>query len=214
MSAKGRPERELAPKGRSVSTRERGVVLLIALVTSIALAYATITLVRATAVAVRAGDNVHVRRQAMLAAFAAVEHDVAAIFRDRVVDQLRDAPAQSYYASRQAGEDARGVPLALQALASYPAGAGILDVGDAHRVRHLVERLCALPGDATAENCTLSPPSVDAARGAPPPGEPPRQPSFRLTIRVDGTAGAATYAQAILSASHANVRLSWRVMDE
>jgi hypothetical protein len=158
--------------------------------------------------------NVHARRGAMLAASAAIEADVAALFRDRVVDTSVDDAAHNYYASQQAGADARGVPPALQTLASYPAEAATINVADAFRVRHVVERLCLFAGDATVANCTLTPPSVAAAQGMPPAGEPPRQPSYRISVRVDGPAGGATFVQAIVSPAHANPRLSWRVLEE
>jgi Tfp pilus assembly protein PilX len=193
---------------------ERGVVLLVALVTSIALAYASMALLRAASTSSAVVANVHARRAAMLAASAALEADVAALFRDHVVDPRADDPAHNYYASLQAGADLRGVPAALQSLANYPAEAAIIDVADACHVRHVIERLCVAAGDATSANCTLSPPSVAAAQGAPPAGEPPRQPSFRISVRVDAAAGATTFVQAIVSAAHPNPRLSWRVLDE
>jgi hypothetical protein len=194
--------------------RERGVVLLVALVTSVALAYASMALLRAASTSTAVVANVHARRAAMLAASAAIEADVAALFVDGVVDGRADDPAHNYYASIQAGADGRGVPAVLQSLRDYPAEASVIDVGDAVRVRHVVERICTAAGDATPVNCTLSPPSVAAAQGAPPPGEPPRQPSFRITARVDAAAGAATFVQAIVSAAHPNPRLSWRALDE
>jgi Tfp pilus assembly protein PilX len=193
---------------------ERGVVLLVALVTSIALAYASMALIRAASISSTVVANVHARSVAMLAASAALETDVAALFRDRVIDTRADDPAHNYYATEQPGADVRGVPAALQSLANYPADAALIEVADAFHVRHVVERLCLAAGDATPDNCTLSPPSVAAAQGAPPAGEPPREPSFRISVRVDAAAGAATFVQAIVSAAHANPRLSWRVLDE
>jgi hypothetical protein len=39
-------------------------------------------------------------------------------------------------------------------------------------------------------------------------------PYYRITVRVDGPAAAATFVQSIVSGMHANPRLSWRVLDE
>jgi hypothetical protein len=39
-------------------------------------------------------------------------------------------------------------------------------------------------------------------------------PYYRVTVRVDGTSGAATFVQATLCAAKANPRCSWRVLDE
>ena len=194
--------------------RQHGVVLLVALATSVALAYLSLTLVRAAFTSAAVVANAHARRAAMLAASTAIEADVNALFRDRVVDTRADDIAHNYYASRQAGADARGVPSVLQSLASYPADAAIIDVAHAFRVRHVVERLCVAPGDATLGNCTLSPPSVAAAQGRPPPGEPAREASFRINVRVDAIAGGTAFVQAIASGAHPNPRLSWRALEE
>jgi Tfp pilus assembly protein PilX len=193
---------------------ERGVVLLVALVTSVALAYASMALLRAASTSSAVVHNLHGRQAAMLAASAAIETAVAAVFRDGLVDPTADNLAHGYYASQQADADARGVPPALQSIANYPADAAVIDVVNAYRVRHVVERLCLVAGEATSAHCTLSPPSVAAAQGVPPPGEPPRQPSYRISVRVDAPAGAATFVQAIVSPAHANPRLSWRVLEE
>jgi hypothetical protein len=204
-------ERRKAPRRLRA---ERGVVLVIALVTSVALAGAALALVRASVTAASVGSNVHARRTAAFAASAAIERAVVDLVRDhRIVPRSND-PGHNYFASTQPGEDVRGVPRALQAIADYPGEAGILDVDAGYRVRYVIERSCALPGDATRENCSLSPPSVEAAQGAPPPGEPPRLPSYRVSMRVDGPAGGALHAQAILSEAHANPRVSFRILDE
>jgi hypothetical protein len=193
---------------------QRGIVLLIALVAVVALAFAGMSLVRAVTAGIAINDNINLRRQAAFAASAALEHDVVALFEEHSIDTTNDDAAHNYFASRQAGEDRRGVPRALLVAADYPAGASIVDVGDGLAVRHVIERLCVLPGAPAIDRCTLSPPSVEAASGAPPPGEPAREPAYRITMRVDGPAGGATFVQAIVSAAHANPRVSWQVLDE
>jgi hypothetical protein len=193
---------------------QRGVILLIAMVAVVALAFAGMSLVRVVATTTAIGNNVHARQQAMYAATVAFEHDVVALVEDRVIDTTRDDPAHNYFASRQPAEDSRGVPRALLSAADYPAGASVIDAGDGFAVRHVVERLCALPGAASADTCTLSPPSVEATLGTPPPGEPPREPGYRVTMRVEGPGGTVAYAQAMLSTTRANPRLSWQMLDE
>jgi Tfp pilus assembly protein PilX len=199
---------------RRLTQRQDGVVLLIAILAVAALAFAGMALVRAVATSITIGDNVNARRQATYAATAALEHDIVALFEDRVVDATSDDPSHNYFASRQTGEDRRGVPRALLSAAGYPPGASIVDAGDGFTVRHVIERLCTLPGAAIGANCTLSPPSIEAASGSPPASEPPRQPAYRITMRVEGPRGAATYVQAMVSAAQPNPRLSWRVLDE
>ncbi|MGE5105012.1 MAG: hypothetical protein ACM3NZ_09705 [Betaproteobacteria bacterium] len=193
---------------------QRGLVLLVAVVASVALALVAVSVVRAVATGVAVGGNIDARRQAAFAASAALEQDVATLFESGLIDPENDDAGHNYFAARQPGEDERGVPVVLQARANYPAGFGVVDAGDGYVARHVIERLCRLPGEASLGNCTLSPPSVAAASGMAPPSEPPRLPAYRLTIRVDGPAASGTFVQAMLSAAHPNVRLSWRVMDE
>ncbi len=193
---------------------QHGVILLVALVTAVALAFAGMSLVRAVATGVIIGGNLNARQHAMLAASAALEHDVAALFGGAAIDTASDDLAHNYFASRQASDDLRGVPSVLQTLADYPATFAAIDAADGYVARHVIERLCVLAGEASLANCTLSPPSIEAASGAPPPGEPPRRPYYRITIRVDGPAATAAFVQSIVSETHPNPRLSWRVLDE
>jgi hypothetical protein len=194
--------------------RERGITLLIATIAVIALALAGAALLRTVATATAIGGNLVARQQATLAASAAIEEAAAALFSPGIIDTTGDDAAHHYFAARQAGEDRRGIPAALRSLRDYPTGWTAIDVGDGLDARHVVERLCLLPGEASAANCTLSPPSVEAALGTPPPGEPPRVPQFRVTVRVDGPRGAATFVQTILAATLPDPRRSWRVLDE
>lgn len=194
--------------------REHGVILLIAMVAVIALALSGAALMRAVATGTAIGGNLAARQRATLAASVAIERAAATLLTPGAIDTTADDAAHNYFAARQAGEDRRAIPAVLRTLPDYPPGWTVLDAGDGHAARHVVERLCLLPGAADSANCTLSPPSVEAASGAPPPGEPPRTPRFRVTVRVDGPGGATTFVQAMLAATPANPRLSWRVLDE
>lgn len=197
------------------SRRERGLVLFIVLFATIALAMSVVALVGNAANDVAIAANVEARQHATLVATAALEHAVAALFETgAIVDRSVDDPSNLYFAARQPGEDARGVPRVLQRLADYPAGAATIDVGGAVTLRYVIERLCVSPGSASADNCTLTPPSVAAASGAPGASEPPRAPYYRVTARVDGAAGMATFVQAMLVDDPAHPRRSWRTLDE
>lgn len=193
---------------------QRGIILFAALIATVALAYGGVALLRTVMTSVAIGANVSARQQAILAAALAVEQDTAALSDTSVLaDTTADDPARNYFAARQSGEDSRGVPSALQTVADYPPGAGLIDAGEGFTVRHLIERLCLLPGAATASNCTLSPPSI-AASGTPSPTEPPRTPYYRVTVRVDGPRGAAAFIQAMLSEEPGHRRVSWRVLED
>jgi Tfp pilus assembly protein PilX len=194
--------------------RDRGIALFIAMTTLVALAFVGIALVRAVTTSLLIGSNLEARRHATLAASTAFESGVVALFASGSIDTTADDVARNYFASRQSGEDSRGIPRALQSLANYPSVAAVIDAGDDYHARYVIERLCLVAGAAAVDHCTLSPPSIEAARGAPPPGEPLRTPYYRITVRVDGPAASATFVQGTLSDTHANPRLAWRVIDE
>lgn len=205
-----------APLRSPGSPRDQtGVVLFVALLATIALMLGGAALVRAVATDVAIGGNIAMRQHAVLVASASIEQALAALFETgAIADTTTDDVPHGYFAAQQTNEDSRGVPYALQAIAHYPAAAATTDTGDGFQLRHVVERLCLIPGVATPDNCTLTPPSLAAASGTPGASEPPRTPYYRVTVRVDGPAGAAAFVQTMLGEAPSHHRLSWRVLDE
>ena len=202
-------------RGSTTATFQRGFALMVALIATIALSLACVALVRAVATDAAIGGNVALREQAVLAASVAIEEAVAALFETgAITDRAADAPAHRYFAARQAGEDTRGIPHTLLSSADAPDTPPPLDAGDGFSARHVIERLCRLPGVASVEHCTLSPPSLAAASGTPGTPEPPRTPYYRVTVHVDGPGGTISFVQAMLGEEPSHHRLSWRVLDE
>ena len=199
-----------APRGH-----QRGVILFVALLAVLALTMGAVALGRSLATDVAIGGNLALREHATLAATDAVERALAALFESGAIADTRvDSIGRNYFASRQAGEDARGVPRVLQSVDLYPSAAPTIDFGEGVVLRHVVERLCIMAGAASAANCALSPPSVEAALGTPPPTEPPRTPYYRVTVRADAPGGTAVFVQALLGEEPSHHRLGWRVLDE
>lgn len=200
--------RRAAPRGR------RGVALLVALVTMLILTLAAIALVRTTLAIAAASGKVAIRTNLSVAGLAAVEAALVILRGDPALADLGvDAPANNYFSSRQAGEDARGVPAVLQSLAAYPADARTLAAGDLS-IRFVVERLCTASGAAVAERCALSPPSVAAIVGPADPGELAPAPYYRVSARIDAPDASVGFVQAMLGPGSAPRRLAWRVVDE
>jgi type IV pilus assembly protein PilX len=194
---------------------QRGVVLFVAMIAIVALALAGVALDRAVTTDATIGANIAARTHVTLLAADAIERAVAALFETgAIADRSVDDIAHNYYASTQAGEDGRGVPRVLQAIGAYPADAAVIDAGDRHQLRYVIERLCRNAGAAAVDNCTLAPPTLTTTSGAPGASEPPRTPGYRVTVRVDGPAGAAIFVQAMLGEAPTHRRLSWRVLDE
>lgn len=189
---------------------ERGVVVLIALIAMLVLGYAGVALIRTVDATTAVTGNVGLAQAAMSATDVAIEHAIAALFeRNLISDPASDDESQSYYASRQPQEDARGIPFRLQERANYADDARVVDGGNGNVIRYLIERMCTASGPATRDRCTLTP-AVDAATPASP--EPPLVALYRQTIRVDGPAGTLILAQAWLADAPGRRRLSWRVI--
>lgn len=193
----------------------RGVAVLVALITTFAMALSAVALTRSTFVTIAVGGNLALRQSAVFASFDAIERAVAAVYVNGAIADLgRDDPDHNYFATGAADDDVRGVPRALQELTAYPGTAETLDGGEGIEVRYVVERLCSAPGPPIIETCALSPPSFAAAAGFPAPGEPAPTPYYRVTVRADGPGGTRVLVQAMLGADTPGHRQSWRVLDE
>ena len=137
--------------------------------------------------------------------FAAVETAIFDMFPPTAtIPNLRnDDPNRNYYASLQAGEDAMGVPAALQPGGVYPGTFRQLTDSSGNRARYVIERMCTAARiglDANGIACEMIPPKQSLGQTSNEQyGIPfPRIPYYRLTIRVDGPNNSVTYSQAML----------------
>ncbi len=195
---------------------ECGIVLLIALAAMAAMSLASVALVRAVDTTTAVVGNLAFREAAIAPANAAIEDAVAALFENTAIaDREHDLPARGYYASRRAGEDARGVPLVLQDASTSARQTTSLDTGMGNTVSYVIERLCLASGAATPATCNLAVPYVPGAvpvEGATGPA--PAFPVFRITARVDGPQNTLVLVQMMLRDSVPPQRMSWRTYAE
>ena len=196
--------------------RPRGIALVVALIVLAAMSLAATALIRAVDTTVAIAGNLGLRDAAIPAIDVAIEAAWAALYeRNLIADRDRDLPAQGYYASRQAGEDVRGVPRLLQRTEGYPEGAPVQDAGNGNTARYVIERICLVPGPPTPANCALVRPyGVAATAIVEPDTAPPMVPVFRLTARVDGPRHTVTHAQAMIRNGTPPQRMSWRLLVE
>jgi hypothetical protein len=198
------------------AARQQGIALITALVVLALMSLAAAALMRAVDTTTVVAGNLALREGSIPPATAALEDAVAALSDASVIaERERDLPARNYYASRQPGEDARGVPWLLQQTDRYPAQARVLDGGEGNALRYVIERVCLRPGPATAANCALARPYPPA--GIPTAGSgpaPAARPLFRIAIRVDGPQNTASHVQAMVRDATPPRRLSWRVLTE
>ena len=223
MSPKGRPEGESAPKrvsaeGSPVSTRaalaarparERGIVVFVALIAMVLLSLAAVALMRSVHTNTLVVGNLAFRQAAVSLSTAAVEKAVYDLFPPTrtIADPTNHDLARNYYAFRQGGEDANGVPVALQGAnppPAYPGGAQVVtDAATGNTVRYVIERMCtaaSLGKPAAPNECEMIPPKQPYAKEAQQKkGIPlPKIPYYRMTVRVDGPGNSVAFSQAML----------------
>ena len=194
--------------------RERGVVLVVALIAMVAMAFSGAALMRSVEATATVAGNLGFHQSAAMTPDTAIAAAIAALFeRNLIVDPSNDDPSQGYYANRQAGEDIRGVPYALQKIANFPSGAPVSNASDGTAVRYVIERMCSQAGPPSGDYCTLA--LVSNALPSSAGGsatDAPRVPLYRQTVRVDGPSGTVLVAQAFLADVASGRRVSWRLI--
>lgn len=192
----------------ALHSRQRGVVLFIALIVMVALSLAAIALIRSVDTTNTVLGNLGFRQASILPANMAIESAAAALFADadiasaiRIPDHTANFLPENYYASRLGTDDARGVPGLLQKKSAFD-GAGLVKLSDATtntEIRYVIERMCGVAGPPTVGNCDLLPPKINPGTTI---GDTsiviPNVPFYRVTVRVDGPQNTASFVQAML----------------
>ena len=195
--------------------RQRGVVLLVAMIAMLLLSLAGIALVRSVDTNVGVAGNLGFRQTSMGPVNQAIEIAVLDVFKAATpVTTTADDLGHNYFATVQPGESRTGVPALLQGdyatmKAGYPGtfAAPWVDLVSGTEVRWIVERLCNGPAVSEAEiigHCDILPPKVPSAGtdnkcSVPPCLKLPPIPVFRITARADVlNTNAVSYAQAFV----------------
>lgn len=187
--------------------RQGGIVLFIALIVMVAMSLAAIALIRSVDTTNAVVGNLAFRLASILPANGSIEQAAAALFPDadighvvHIADLNNDFAAENYFASRQAGEDARGVPVKLQKYStSTLLPKKFVDASTGTEVAYVIERMCLAAGPATTGNCDLVPPKQNPGDTIGDPSlKLPSIPFYRITVRVDGPKNTASYVQAML----------------
>lgn len=203
-----RPRRR--PHGRAPGRRERGIVVFVALIAVVLMSLAAVGLMRSVHNNTLVVGNLAFRQAAMAMSTSAVEKAVYDMFppTKTIPDLNNHLTARNYFAFRQPGENAQGIPAALQGnLSSYPADAQVItdpnDPSGQTQARYVVERMClpaSLGLEARAQFCEMIPPKQSAGTtGNISVGiNVPDIPYYRMTVRVDGPNNSVSFSQAML----------------
>ncbi|HEV2979344.1 MAG TPA: hypothetical protein VG425_17335 [Casimicrobiaceae bacterium] len=217
------PENPLrASAAPSLPTRQRGVVLFIALIVMVVMSLAALGLMRSVDTTTAVLGNLALRQASILPANYAIEEAASGLFADaggpRIPDLNTDWAAENYFAEHDYNQDApnggapSGVPdgvpkqlwtqLAAQGLPKQSA----VDADNNH-ITYLTERMCVKgaagdPGTGIAKETWC-----DMGQPKPAPGTTvnqanplsfPQQVFYRVTIRVDGPQNTVSFLQAML----------------
>lgn len=190
----------------SLRQQQRGVVMFIALIVLVAMALAALALIRAVDTTTAVVGNLGFRQASILPANVAVEEAVAALFERAPPLGLANTTAknvnhsaENYYATKQPGEDSRGVPKDLQVRGAFGLGKTLKPDPD-NTVTYVIERMCAEAKIADATHCDMMPPKLGAGTTVGDPSTPtlPTIPFYRLTVRVEGPRNTTSFVQVML----------------
>lgn len=184
--------------------RERGVVLLIALIVLVAMSLAGVGLMRSVDTSTVIAGNFANKQSTVQAVDAGIEAAFEAIFARVSANSMTELAANSYYPVLQAlGID--GAPAAVE----WEAAPSVdLTAVAGSRAQYVIERMCALTAggmvpatDAeTAASCITEPADVPPCVRTPcTPWTASQKLNYRVTVRVVGPRKTVTLAQSVLS---------------
>lgn len=194
--------------------RERGVVLMIALIVLVALTLAGLSMVRSVDTGSTIAGNFAFRQAALSAADAGVEAAFAVLngatgTGNGVVQTAPDNQVSNKYYPVMQATDADGIPTGITwtsayGLADVPAGVTSVSVPTGYDVRFVIERMCtgAFPVIDVAGKC-VNERTTDAAGGSVGIGRPrftgATKTNYRVTVRVEGPRNTVSMAQAVMA---------------
>lgn len=184
-------------------SRQRGVVLFVALIAMVLLSLAGVALLRSIDTSTGVAGNIAFRQASIGPVNLAIETAIDNLFKKKAYVKTADNAPAGYYASLQAGERSNGVPDVLAG--TYPppkyVAPVVTDKTSGIEVRSVIERVCNAGGASTIANCDLLPPKVSPGGTDNEVGRIPLPPipHYRVTVRVDlPNTNAVSFAHAFV----------------
>ena len=201
-------------RGRIDVSRQRGIVLFIALIVMVAMTLAAIALIRSVDTTNTAVGNLAFRQSSILPANYAVEAAASTLFPvdvnnggPTIADLTKDDSTLNYYATFRRTDNKIGVPKELQTKTAARALTVQLKDDADNDITYVIERMCddksaVKPGDGIASLtwCDMMPPKQNPGTTVNDPEliKFPPVPFYRVTVRVDGPKNTASFLQADL----------------
>lgn len=199
--------------------RQRGVVLLFAVIVLVAMSLAAIGLMRSVLTGNRVAANLAFQQSAMQSADAGVERAIA--WLEQKSRQTAGNPAVKVNGLFNDITTSGNGNYKYVATAGNPLGAGeswdswwkAVDTAgqtntlaaDAagNTVSFVIHRLCSAAGDSTQSGCQISPTLSSSVQNSSKTGglklTVPSQVYYRITVRVQGSRNAISYSQAVVA---------------
>jgi type IV pilus assembly protein PilX len=197
-----------------VRARERGVVLMIALIVLVAMTLAGLGIIRSVDSGTLVAGNIGYRQAALASTDAALETAITWLVANKNTLNV-DIPGSGFYSTRQDALDITGNKTAggTDGVDWYNANP-LIPVKAVHvgtdasgsDLYYIINRLCSIPGGMNdpGQDCTTTTGTgIGSTQGSPAYGQqglPEQdQPYYRVTVRADGLKNTVTYVQAMVT---------------
>ena len=183
--------------------QQRGIVLVFALITLVILMIGAVAISRSLSSSQFTLGNIGFKRDLTNQGERALQLAMTAVRAGGALDTEATrnfAVRAANYSATLLPTNAQGIPTALLT------NAGISEIGTAPdidagagtgvTIRYVIDRMALAEGPCTPSTCTMATqPVFGGASNQPPTRSPPAQPSFRITLKVNGRRNTVSYFQ-------------------
>lgn len=189
---------------RSRARRERGVVLLFALIILVILLAGGVAVMRSMNSSLFSAGNLAFRRDLVNQGEQAISTALVQFKTGGVLANDTSDLVTANYKATMLPTNAQGVPTALLDNTQFAAvGQASNDLTGATsdvKIRYVIDRLCTSTGVATSNGCVQSASAPTGGTAGPmPPPPPPTSTVYRLSVRVTGPRDTQMFLQTSLT---------------
>lgn len=192
--------------------RQRGVIMVIALITLVILMIGAIATIRSMNASLTSVGNFGFKRDMTNQADRAMRRALDALSGTNALDTNNTA---LNYSATMLTSTAEGIPTVLldtsnpAAVGGYGTAGNVIDLTSAQsgesttnipqlKIYYVIDRMCLYTGAVSSDTCQTASAQVQGGKGNRDPKVPPK-PLFRVTVRVDGPRDSQSFYQATFS---------------